>query len=265
MKIEVIFVRHGVSCANEIQNKGRTRNKIFHILYSDPELTRIGKQRSIQLGPILAQKIKDRWGQNPWTIGSSAMIRAQQTAYYMLAKDRNQTIFIMPHICEKGRGQDNTPMPVRDLYKVEHIIQPMSTLLHKPSNFETIQTTSNKSDFRKFQEWVKTEGFRYFEKGPDDVYRSVIFTHSHFLKNIFPDIPNYKDLIANNEAIFYRWDTDNSKSQTVRSRESDIEYIEYGETGQAKKNSLYTCPDECRKWTPCSRKTNSKSRTRKNK
>ena len=265
MKFEIIFVRHGVSCANQIQNKGASIDKLWHVFYTDPELTRIGIQRSTNLGEQLTTRIKEKWNNHPWTIGASNMIRAQQTAYYMLAQTLQKKIYIMPHIGEKGMGEDNTPITRYQHHLVEKIVEPFSKFVHIPKNFGKIKQINT---IDSFKDWVQREGFQYFGKGNDNVYRAVIFTHSHFLKHAFPDIPSFlhKDVIANNEAIFCRWD---SEKEYIRGPENpkkniiDAEHITY----KTEEQDLYECPDGCRKWTPCMRTVKNRkvqSRTRKN-
>ena len=234
-------------------------------LYTDPELTRTGKERSVRMGKHLLENIQTRWSHKQWKIGASSLIRAQETAYYMLGKRTGKKIVAMPHICEFGEGQDDTP--TIDTHTKMKIIENSSPGISKHLVLSNLEKESNltKSDFYLFQEWAKTEegrehfGFTSKAEGGDEIYRVVIFTHARLIKRLFPEIPVPENhvYVNNNEAIFCKWDT--KKNQENMYNLYDIEYIPI-----ADKMELYSCPNDCRKATLCAFSKNATKKSRRN-
>ena len=109
MIFDLIFVRHGFSCANALKAKSRV-----HIFYSDPELTKVGIEISRSASSALIERVNALWGDNPYVVASSQMIRAQETAYYMISSKKDKPINIFPYISEKGFTRDNYAMPKDD-------------------------------------------------------------------------------------------------------------------------------------------------------
>lgn len=132
--IELIVVRHAFSCAN--QGKRYDRSKRF-AYYLDPSISNIGVSDSITASYDLTKYIKSKWSaQNAdalpeFGVLASTMIRAQQTAYYMLAGPLKKPISVVPGVGEKspkwkkvlsftGVMNDNTPYP-RDEQIAKHM------------------------------------------------------------------------------------------------------------------------------------------------
>jgi len=90
-------VRHGISCANLAKKKGE---RLLQHTYTDPELTTWGRKKAKALGPYLEASLSDPF----FIVGASCLLRAQQTAYYMLEPER---LVIVPYISEKGIGGEN--------------------------------------------------------------------------------------------------------------------------------------------------------------
>lgn len=139
IKFDVIFVRHGVSCANMWKSKKSRR----YTLYRDPELTQGGIKRSLELGvdkdnanesikssnnnangrfKNLGDAIQKYWGENKnYIICSSPLIRAFQTAYYMMGLNNEKNnekskIHIIPAVSELSSyitTPDNNPLPFK--------------------------------------------------------------------------------------------------------------------------------------------------------
>jgi broad specificity phosphatase PhoE len=183
--LELIFVRHGESCANALLKAKGLRGLIEHKLYRDPELTTKGRlaseMKQNRLGSILEES--PEFSSGNFTIGSSPLIRAQETAYWMLSKPTGKAIDVMPFMGEFGGapGVDNTPdsVAVQDKTLKETF---------GLTEFQRGKDKRTKPDFSKFWSWALTEGIRdgWFTKGTDNVYRAVIFTHSNLLKDEFP-------------------------------------------------------------------------------
>ena len=201
MILDIIFVRHALSCANVWANKLYG----MHLFYRDPELTLAGISTSKDLSSLLIKKITDLWGVEPYSIGASNMIRAQQTSYHMLASILEKPINVMAHICEAGFSLDNYAYPVDKQREILEDKSPgISKLLSAGLDGRMSHNIWDKSNFDKFLKWASLNP-EHFELGSDGRYRAVIFTHSHFLKSAF----HMDDLINNNNAIHTVIDTAN--------------------------------------------------------
>ena len=241
MILDIIFIRHAQSCAN-IWKKV---SKIKQITYKDPELTEAGIKTSIKLSPILLSKITKLWKNNPYTVGASQMIRTQETAYYMIGN--NKPINIIPHVGEAGVSYDNYSFP-KDKQR-EYIKQRNPKILEsldKGIDSREKQTNSGKSNWPMFLKWA-VNNLNSFGKGSDGIYRAVIFTHSHFLKNSFK-LSN-KEKIINNNGIRVIISNDNIKHEHIK--------INIGGT------LILNTPDKCRisPYTKDTRKSNKSIKT----
>lgn len=207
MILDIIFIRHAQSCANIWKPK----SKITQFTYKDPEITEDGIKTSVRLSPVLQAKIKELWNGAPYSVGASQMLRAQETAYYMIAKDK--PINIIPHVAEAGVTSDNNAF-LKD--KQREIIKSRNykilESLDKGIDLREKQTTYGKSNWNLFLKWAKNNPSS-FAKGPDTVYRAVIFTHSHFLQNSFG--LSKSDKIKNNNGIHAIINDDNTISKTT--------------------------------------------------
>jgi hypothetical protein len=227
MILDIIFVRHGLSCANTLAKVKYG----MHLLYQDPELANSGVEMSQSLSANLIKNIQTRWSNEPYTVGSSQMIRAQETAYYMIASTLNKPINIFPHVGESGFSSDNYSMPVD---KQRSILSKRGSnilkLLDQGKDGREEQTFWEKANFSKFISWA-TENPDYFSIGSDGSYRAVIFSHSHFLSNAF----NMKTVLNNNDALHTIIDT---------SKKPLPNRFEYWILNRGSKRFL--CPDGCR-------------------
>jgi broad specificity phosphatase PhoE len=228
ISFDLIFVRHGVSCANVISHEDKEQNKVK---YYDPELTKAGISRTIELHPKLLDKINLFWKNEPYSINASSMMRAQETAYYMIAKETNKSINIMPHIAEKSLGATNTAFPKE---------KQLEMIGRRNPEIPKFLTTNSKDDrkhenfFSKsscecFLDWAN-DHLEFFEKGSDGVYRAVIFSHGLFLYTAFNKVtPENNDI--------YHAIINNSNYMTP-----SFEYFKLKTlTDEYKK-----CPNECR-------------------
>ena len=167
--LNLIFVRHGY------------RNENF----IDPGLSENGIKRTKNLSEKLIHKIKELWKDEPYVIGSSNMIRTQETAFYMLAEKTEKPINIFPHIGEKGIGIDNIGYgkeKQREIISTQNL--KIIEFLDKGVDERGRQNILNKSCWNTFIEWA-VKNLDLFECGSDGVYRAIIFTHSDFLRSVF--------------------------------------------------------------------------------
>jgi len=226
MIFDLIFVRHGFSCANALKAKSR-----IHIFYSDPELTKVGIEQSKMSAESLMKRIETVWADEPYIVASSQMIRAQETAYYMISSKTNKPINIFPYVSEKGFTRDNYAMPRNDQLNILNQRNPhIVDLLMKGSDNREPQTIWSKSDIASFIKWASAHP-NEFSLGSDGHYRAIIFTHSHFLKESF----SMGVKIKNNDAIRTIIDTNNN----VKSLTYDYWQLNTG-------YEISICPDGCR-------------------
>jgi broad specificity phosphatase PhoE len=202
--LEILFVRHGLSCANAWGRKG---GKTYQSVYSDPELTTQGIQRSVETGPLLTEQIAKYFPDGRYSLGASCMIRAQQTAYYMLGRATGRPIHILPHIGEFNDkrfppGYCNFPV---SLAEQREILGPeIAAQLGADARGDVSEAAL--SDWPRFLMWASTAGEPFFttttNAAGETVKRAVIVSHSLLFRRIFDHMVN------NNDIIFARIRTD---------------------------------------------------------
>jgi broad specificity phosphatase PhoE len=201
-------VRHGYSCANAHQY----RRALFPF-YSDPELTNNGIAKCIERKASLKTNIDRYFPGNTYKIGTSCMIRTQQTAYYMLMEGTDIKYSIFPHSSEEGRGYDNSPFPQEKQIEFLNRLNP-DIRRHIEYDQRGITDVSHKSNWDMFLTWIHTmpddERSKFFFKTTNEmgvpVYRAIVFTHGHFIKHNL-----HLEDVENNDIIFTRIDAANKK------------------------------------------------------
>lgn len=178
-------------------------------MYSDPELTKNGINKCIERSNVLKEKIRMYFPDNKYKIGTSCMIRTQETAYYMLMEKTDLKYSVFPHIAEEGRGYDNFPFAQEKQKEFINKLNPDITprIEHDARG---ITDASHKSNWNMFLTWIHTmpdaERNKFFFKTDKGVYRAIVFTHGHFIKHNL----NLED-VQNNDVIFTRIDAANKK------------------------------------------------------
>jgi hypothetical protein len=197
--LEVLFVRHGLSCANVWSSLF----KPTAMMYADPELTRYGIDLCVERKPALEAAIHAKFGDDRYAIGSSCMIRAQMTAYHQLASDKDKRIHILPHIAELGNTYSGTPLSSAQQAPI------LGSAIVAKLGTDARGDVSNtaKSNWSLFLDWANHLGehtepfFTRVEHDGEPVYRAVLFTHSHFLEHALGIFPQ------NNDVIYAKIDT----------------------------------------------------------
>ena len=107
--VEFIFIRHGYSCSNAAKAiEPEDPNKKYK-MYPDPELTTLGITYCRARRAATKFVIKRKFGDS-YKIGTSSLLRAQQSAFYtLLEADSEAKYSIFPHIAESGKCVENTP------------------------------------------------------------------------------------------------------------------------------------------------------------
>jgi hypothetical protein len=226
MIFDLIFVRHGFSCANALKAKSK-----IHIFYSDPELTKTGIDNSKKANVALTKRLEAAWANEPYVVASSQMIRAQETAYYMISSEKDKPINIFPYISEKGFTRDNYAMSRDEQLNILNQRNPhIVDLLMKGSDNREPQSIWTKSDIGSFIKWASLNPNK-FSLGSDGHYRAIIFTHSHFLKESF----HMGEKVKNNDAI-----------RTIIDTANPIKNLKYDYWQFSAGSEISLCPDGCR-------------------
>jgi broad specificity phosphatase PhoE len=190
---EILFVRHGIACQNVIPHE--KRELLNEKSYFDPELTNRGIERSIELYPILSKKIKEYYGKNPFSIIASSLMRTQETAYFMLAKHIDKPINVAPHIAERSQEYTNFSLPREKQHKfLETIDSQIISFLEKGKDNRNLEDVKTKSYPEMFYNWANTH-LDFFEKGDDNIYRAVVFTHGGYIDKTFKISPENNDIV----------------------------------------------------------------------
>jgi len=188
--LELILVRHGLSCANVWKQKLPPLHKI----YSDPELTERGKELSEERRDTLKEILHSYFPNGSYKVGTSCLIRAQQTAYHMLLKHTEKQFSILPHIAENGFMYNDYPFPS----ETQKTILGPTVYSHIDSDFRGKVVLKDKSDWSSFLRWLYAHKDEVCAKTEDNHYRLVIFTHGGFIRHSLHE----KDKVQNND-IFY--------------------------------------------------------------
>ena len=186
---ELLFVRHGISCNNVKPYDKKD------IVYYDSELTLEGIKRSKELNPNLLQKIDQFFKKNSYSIIASSLLRTQETAYYMLAQQTNKKINIAPFIAERGIKYNNFTLPKNEQDTIlNNIDSEIVKYINKEKDYRKEQNIITKSHPEMFFDWAN-KNLNFFEKGDDNIYRAVIFTHGGFIDYIFKIKAENNDIV----------------------------------------------------------------------
>lgn len=216
IQYDLLFVRHGISCANVVQNIwGHPQIAGFQLgspdptKYRDPNLALSGVEHSRNMAARLDEIIGEVFGTAPYGIGASCMIRTQETAYCMaLERHPEKRMNIFPHIGEDTSGAadqaDNIPFDVATQKTL--LLDVVKTRIAKDARESEGALSNNPEDsatYRKFRsnfeyliQWMilqqrnNTIG-TFFERDKTAdgagkwIRRAVIFTHAGFLGRAF--------------------------------------------------------------------------------
>jgi len=208
------------------------KSKLASQFYRDPELTPYGIRRSIDKGRQLQAIVDELFPNGAYSIAASSMIRAQQTAYYMIAKDVEKPIHILPHIGETGIAPTNTPLSAEKQRTLlnSRIVGSFGTDARGDTSY------AQRANWDAFLQWIDSRGndlapffTPVIEKG-ETKYRAVIVTHSNFLKKIFGMKLN------NNDILFY------TRQKNSETNESEFQRLtEFNDLDTVKRENTVGC------------------------
>ena len=272
---EVFFVRHGISCANIWSERQSGLGKIKANMYPDPELTEAGILRSRILSNNLKKLIQQKWPDNKYVVCSSPLIRAWETAYYMLPPDApdpsnpgapNPYIHIIPAVAELGITPDNKALDFEEqntiVEKIDNNIIPYiksdyreylkrnySNDLNGLKNFindflGSFRINQDKTLFKNVTEKEKKKVLHndiistQLKIGDIIIYRFVIFSHSNY---IFENFKKELKPKLNGKSKISNNDVIFVKWSGRIKEYSNLEYFDHG-----LEKTDYGCPDNCR-------------------
>ena len=142
--VDIILVRHGISCANL---RKKAMGLLSHTFVSDPELTQEGTHQAQIRGYFLRKKIEEDYPMMQPIVGASVLLRAQMTAYLMMYPP---VVHMIPYVSETGFGRDNKPDFITQGKKIKR------NSLYRNMNVKEMEpwpedaTTPNWDKFRNF-------------------------------------------------------------------------------------------------------------------
>ena len=140
---KIYMFRHSISCSNLAR---KIDNPLNANLYTDPELTRGGRDLASSLRPYALKYIK-----KPFVTCVSYLLRTHQTAQLLLNPKK---MYIIPHISELGKWfQENNPLP-QDLQK-----DLLEQRLDNKSLVPLRDYTYYKADTKPYDEKVQVQEF----------------------------------------------------------------------------------------------------------
>ena len=197
LEFNLYLVRHGISCANLAKKKGE---RLLQHTYTDPELTTWGRKKAKALGPYLEASLSDPF----FIVGASCLLRAQQTAYYMLEPER---LIIVPYISEKGIGGENyafSPKAQADILE-QYTCGDLNFAPKRVWDYFDSAPNASVPSTNKFLAWLKDHYRTLVASNVKDIGTPlVLFSHGIFIRdfikeqmtrtglNPFPDVPIHK-------------------------------------------------------------------------
>ena len=180
MKLNIYFLRHGLSKCNLLHNCKSTKYLTFiNILRKDPRLSDIGILQSTKARTYLK---KHKLLPHLDYIFCSSLLRSIETSCYMFPTSK---VVIAPYISEKSPSLEN--VSYNFINQKKRLNSSIYDNVEFPSSEEFSQIY-NESDLKKFITYI----ISYYNITSDS--NIAVITHSHFLK----DILNQTEKVKNN-------------------------------------------------------------------
>ena len=249
IKLEIIFVRHGISCGNvthDHRGKKHRYNLDSNKVY-DPELTNNGVKRSERIAPLFIKRVKDLFKDENYIIGASWLIRTHQTAYYMISKNTNKRINIMPHIAETGYGSGEIARSKDRQIEIYKSKGSKITDLFD-NDWRDEQIILNKDNKIYFFNWINNNLDKLKDaKGTDGKYRLIIFSHGNWIKETLNVTTLGNGWHPDNNNMFHTILNDKYDINTkIEYSDKNLENTFNHENFEPTTDEMFTCPDECR-------------------
>ena len=243
----IVFVRHGTSCANLMKKV----SSLSAPMYSDPELTVLGRRSAVRYGQVLKNYLADK-GITDLIVGASTLMRTQQTADYMLEPEQ---IYVIPHIAETKSGPNNTPFE-KDKRMLASVCSE-TTLSKLDYSYCRIGTRNDsecffkdKADPKKFLTWLAANYKSLLNNDVRNPEKQILFfSHHHFIADLIKQIgEKAPENIENLSAHILNFTIKNNKIISVR-YEGELDYYnKIGGTTLPVMNKEAECSlESCRK------------------
>ena len=259
-RVRFFFIRHGLSCSNIAKFFPKSAlHKITHAQsmgYRDPELSQIGIQTTTDNG-VKFRNYLQKHSIHLHHIGSSTLMRAIQSAWFMLAKDLNKQIQVMPYLSEKkisipGKKQilprfitdklkitaSNTPLPYQEQNK---FLNQYGDLVNNLEQHSTTEDERFVSSLPKFLKWFEKHVDNFFKSaGLDpnkDTLNFALVCHGTYIRKELnlPKMESYNNIAVVKQYIF------NLPSE-----------LDYDAKKNYSKDITDYCPNKCRQsYIPC--------------
>ena len=194
IEFNLYIVRHGFSCANAMKARGGWA-AMERLGYTDPELTTIGRQTAIELGPELSQAINDPQFENT-ILGSSNMIRAQQTLFFLT---NAEAFAIVPYISETGMSEENRAFPFEKQLQILDDFTCDPGLIGMARNtefYDPYEKDGYMPSIPKFKQWIGREYNRLKQTfpptNPNTNPNMLFVSHSGYIKELYKAIEGLK-------------------------------------------------------------------------
>jgi broad specificity phosphatase PhoE len=204
----IILMRHGESCANVTKEEygGNPFTMFAHTFYSDPELSGLGLDTVTHFDILSHLDLPGKY-----IICSSALLRAQETAFYLskkipAGKKADDYIRVLPYINELGNTADNKPLTVDErikkieTYEEDPIRSKLERLMYVRARNPHVPDPKN---FEKFL-IEKEHEFKIINNQPGPI-NLLIVTHNKFMSKFQKEILKEPRSIKYNNLDFMKF------------------------------------------------------------
>lgn len=185
MNVNFVMIRHGYGCHNALRNLYNndviptTENMQTLNIYSDPELTPMGVDVSIENGKIISDILKDLDVKKINIVGCSPLIRSMETAYFMSRKWKNppRKIYVFPFLREIDEHSNN-----KYSIKSRQVID--TTPSYSMKSIQEQKRYLTEAGLLDFFDFSFVENNLVDRKEPGDVKRFITWFTKNYLRNL---------------------------------------------------------------------------------
>lgn len=192
MQLNFAFIRHGHGCHNAVGplvNNGVIRKADYVGLnYSDPELTQIGVDTTIQNGCIVSKLLQQLNISYMNVVVCSPLLRCMETAFFMTRGWQNppKTIYVMPHLREIN---ESASAKGADIFSGESFRIMETTPEYAMKDIEDQKAYLKKKGMLKYFDFSFVEKYERQRKEAGHVQTFVQFFVQNFVRGL-DSIPN---------------------------------------------------------------------------
>lgn len=202
MNVNFVMIRHGYGCHNAIRNLYNnnviptTENMQTLNIYSDPELTPMGVDVSIENGKIVSDILKNLDINKINIVGCSPLIRSMETAYFMSRKWKNppKKIYVFPFLREIDEHSNN-----------KYSIKSRKVIDTTPSySMKTLQQQKkylSEAGLLKYFDFSFVEHNLEDRKEPGDIKRFITWFTQNYLRKLSHSYTNVNVFIVTHAGV----------------------------------------------------------------